>query len=114
MAGLAAGELAAADPWSSFISTINILDLGSTGLVTLIVVMILTGRLVPRSVVEMWKAAYYSEQAAGKVKDQHIATLAGSASVTARALDSLPKVAGGEPDVADTTETRRRRRQGGG
>lgn len=100
------------EPFAQFFSTLNVLELGASGLVTVIVVMILTGRLVPKSVADAWKDAYYKSQAANAVKDQALVQYAEAGIVTARALDSLPQPQGGDSDVEETTETRRRRRQG--
>lgn len=100
------------DPWSSFVSSLSVMDVGSTGLLAVTVLMILTGRLVPKSSVDAWRDAYLKERSAGDVMRQQISELVSTGRVTARVLDSLP-TAGGEPDgVEETTETRRRRRQG--
>ena len=101
------------NPFAEFFSTLNVLELGASGLVTVIVVMILTGRLVPKSVADAWKTAYFKSQDAHAAKDAVISQFAEAGIVTARALDSLPQPQGGESDVEETTETRRRRRQGG-
>jgi hypothetical protein len=100
------------DPFSSFFSTLNVLEISASGLVTVIVVMILTGRLVPKSVSDAWRDAYFKSQEASALKDQALAQFSDAAIVTARALDALPQPGGGESDVEETTETRRRRRQG--
>lgn len=84
----------------------NFRDLGATALLGLVVVMILMGRLNPRSVAEFWKNAYLTEKKAGEIKDAQIAKLIDAAHTSARALDALPK-AGGEPDASDTEEVRR-------
>jgi hypothetical protein len=99
------------DPFAEFFSSLRIMDVGASGLVAVIVIMILTGRLVPRSVSDGWKNAYFKSQAAHEVKDRVIAQFADAGTVTARAMDALPTPGGGEPDVAETTETRRRRTQ---
>ena len=96
------------DPWSSFVSSLSIMDLGSTGL--LAVTVILTGRLVPKSVADAWKTAYFTEQASGREKEKQITLLAGSASVSARVLDALPVPTGGESDAETVSEVRGPRR----
>lgn len=90
----------------SLFANSNFRDLGATALLALVVIMILTGRLNPRSVAEFWRTAYLTEKKAGEVKDAQIAKLIDAAHTSARALDALPK-AGGEPDASDTAETRR-------
>lgn len=101
------------DPLSELLTSLRPLaDIGATGLIVLVVVMILTGRLVPRSVVNDWKTAYFKSQEAHGVKDQIIGDMAEAGIVSARALDALPTPNGGEPHAATTAETVRRRRQG--
>lgn len=90
------------DPWSQFVSSVSIVDLGSTGLLAVTVWMILTGRLVPRSVSDAWRTAYEKEREARQEKDKQVSLLAGSASVSAKVLDALPLTTGGERD-ADTS-----------
>lgn len=102
----------AVEPISDFLTAVKpFYDIGATGLLVLAVVMILTGRLVPRSVLTFYVDAYNKSQEAHAVKDQIIIDLAEAGSVSARALDAIP-TGGGEPDAATTAETRRRRRQG--
>ncbi|MGW9268317.1 hypothetical protein [Microbacterium sp. NPDC055599] len=98
------------DPWSSFVSSLSIMDLGSTGLLAVTVMLILTGRLVPKSVADAWKTAYFTEQASGREKEKQITLLAGSASVSARVLDALPVPTGGESDAETVSEVRGPRR----
>lgn len=100
------------DPWAEFLSTLRLTDLGASGLVAITVLLILMGRLVPKSVADAWKDAYFKEKEAGQIKDQQVADLAAAARVSARALDALPRATGGEPDVATTEETAPRGRQG--
>lgn len=97
-----------ADQWGSFLSNISILDLGATGLLALTVLMILTGRLVPKSTSDAWKDAYQKEQAVTREQAKQISMLAASTSVTARVLDALPKASGGDPDETDTETVRRK------
>lgn len=98
------------DPWSSFVSSLSVMDLGSTGLLAVTVLMILTGRLVPKSALDAWRDAYLKEQEAGREKDKQITLLAGSASVSARVLDALPLTQGGETDAEVPSKDRRPRR----
>lgn len=95
------------DAWSQFVSSVSIIDLGSTGLLAVTVLMILTGRLVPKSAVDAWRGAYEKEREASGEKDKQIALLAQSASVTARVLDALP-MAGGDPNESDPSHVRPR------
>lgn len=96
------------DLFAEFFSSLRLIDLGASGLVVVIVMMILTGKLVPKAVADAWKDAYYTEKRAGEIKDGHIAELAKIAGVSVRALDALPRAGGGEPDSSDTAETTRR------
>jgi hypothetical protein len=101
------------DPLTEMLSLLRPLaDVTATTLLVVVVFMILSGRLVPRSTVNDWKAAYQKSQDANAVKDSIISEMAGAGLVTARALDALPSPGGGDSDVGETTETRRRRRQG--
>lgn len=100
------------DLFAEFFSADRLVDLGASGLLVIVVLMILFGKLVPKSVSDAWKDAYYKAQAANEAKDRVIAQFADAGTVTARALDALPTPGGGDADVAETTETRRRRRQG--
>lgn len=84
-------------------------DIGATALVGLIVVMILTGRLVPKSAADAWKDAYYKEKESSQEKDQQITLLARSTVVSARVLDALPLATGGGPDAEETSSEDRRR-----
>lgn len=96
----------------SLFADANVRDIGATALLTIVVLMILTGRLRPKSAVDEWRDAYLKERAAGDVMRQQISELVSTGRVTARVLDSLP-TAGGEPNVLEeATETPRRRRQG--
>lgn len=98
------------DPWSDFLAGLRITEIGASGLLVLTVLMILTGKLVPRSVADVWRQAYLKSEEASHVKDETIAELVRANSVGVRVLDSLPP-AGGESDVVEeTTGTRLRRR----
>lgn len=96
-----------ADPWGSFLSSVSVLDLGATGLLAITVLMILTGRLVPKSTSDAWKDAYHQEQKVTREQSKQISMLAASTSVTARVLDALPIASGGEPDGTDSKDFRR-------
>ena len=96
----------------SLFANATIRDIGATALLTVVVLLILTGRLVPKSVADAWKNAYFTEQASGREKEKQITLLASSATVSARVLDALPLTGGESNDVEETTGTRRRRRQG--
>lgn len=102
------------DPLSEFLALVGRLgDIGATGLLVVVVVMILTGRLVPRSVLQVWIDAYKTERASSVAKDATIDKFADAGRVTARALDAIPKSPdGGDSDVEEDTETRRRKRLG--
>lgn len=103
------------DPFSELLANLNLLDLGASGLLVLVVLMILTGRLVPKSVADVWRTAHAKSEEASRQKDSIIAKLVEANTVGVRVLDSLPSASpGGEPDVEETTQTRRRRRESGG
>lgn len=99
------------DPWSAVFSELSLTDVGASGLLALVVLMILTGRLVPKSRADEWRSAWEKERAAGDVMRQQISDLAAASHVTARVLDALPQPGGEPDDLETTTETRRRRRQ---
>lgn len=101
------------EPLTDFLALLKPLgEISATGLLVVVVVMILTGRLVPRSALNDWKNAYRESQEAHARKDQALSEMAEAATVSARALDSIP-TNGGEPDdFSSTAEVRRRRRQG--
>ncbi|PVE94984.1 hypothetical protein [Microbacterium sp. TPD7012] len=92
----------------SLFADANIRDIGATALLTIVVILILTGRLVPKSVADAWKNAYFTEQASGREKEKQITLLASSTTVSARVLDALP-LKGGDSD-AETTVPKDRRR----
>ena len=101
------------DPWVEFVSNLKVTEVGASGLVLLIVLLILRGALVPKSRVDEWRDAYLKERAAGDVMRQQISDLVATGHVTARVLDSLPTAGGDPDDVEATTQTRRLRRQNG-
>lgn len=96
----------------SLFSNATFRDIGATALLSIVVIMILTGHLNPRSVAASWRDAYLKERAAGDVMRQQISDLVATGHVTARVLDSLPTAGGDSDGVEETTDTRRRRRQG--
>lgn len=91
----------------SLFADANIRDIGATALLTIVVILILTGRLVPKSVADAWKNAYFTEQASGREKEKQITLLATSTAVSARVLDALP-LTGGDSDVETTAPKDRR------
>lgn len=93
----------------SFFANGTIRDIGATALLALVVLMILTGRLVPKSVADAWKTAYFTEQASGREKEKQITLLASSTTVSARVLDALPLKQGGDSDAAQALPEDRRR-----
>lgn len=100
------------DPWSSFLSQLSLTELGASGILVIVILMILTGKLVPKARVDEWRDAWSKEREAGDVMRQQISDLAAAGHVTARVLDALPQPGGEPDDLEATTETRRRRRQG--
>lgn len=101
------------DPWGDFLSTLRIDQLGAGGLVVLAVLMLFTGKLVPKSQMDAWRDAYLKEKDVGDELRAQVTDLTQAMQVTARVLDALP-TSGGDSDVATTIETLRRKRQGGG
>lgn len=87
-----------ADPWTDFLSNFNLVDAGATGLLALVIVMILMGKLVPKSVADAWRDAYRTEQASNRELMKQNTQLVASTTVTARVLDALPKASGGDGD----------------
>lgn len=97
------------DWFTDFAATIRIDQVALAGLVTLAVVLILRGYLVPKPTVDdiraerdAWKAAYITEAKAGTVKDGQISELMELARTSTHALASLP---GGESRVGQTTQS---------
>lgn len=93
-----AGMATIADPWTDFLSNFNLVDAGATGLLALVIVMILMGKLVPKSVADAWRDAYRTEQASNRELMKQNTQLVASTTVTARVLDALPKASGGDGD----------------
>lgn len=76
-------------------------SLGATGLLAVVVILILTGRLVPRSTledvradkdkqIEVWRTAYETSMSAQDVQREHISALLGAAETTTRVIQALP------------------------
>ncbi|MBJ6623636.1 hypothetical protein [Streptomyces sp. DHE17-7] len=85
---------------------INPVQGGATGLVILVVVMILTGRLVPRSYLEdaradrdYWRAAHTEEVSARQAERDLTNELLEVAQTADRVLMSLPRTGAGREEV---------------
>lgn len=76
-------------------------SIGATGLLALVVIMILTGRLVPRSTfedlradkdkqIEVWRSAYETSMSAQDVQREQITALLEAAKTTTHVIQSLP------------------------
>ena len=92
-----------------FATATRIDQVALAGIVTLVVIFILRGLLVPKSTVDdirgerdAWKTAYLTEAKAGTVKDSQINELMELARTSTHALASLP---GGESRVVQETPT---------
>lgn len=79
-------------------------SLGPAGLLAVVVIMILTGRLVPRSAlddlradknsqIETWKTAYEKSVSAQDVQREQIAALLDASRVTTHVIQALPVAA---------------------
>jgi hypothetical protein len=82
--------------WSDFLSVSN---LGATGLLAITVLLVLFGRLQPKSNVMLWQNAYTKAMESLAERDKQISDLIEANRVAARALDALPaaaRKAGGE------------------
>lgn len=77
-------------------------SLGSAGLLAVVVVMVLTGRLVPRSVLEdlrsdkdaqidTWKTAYEKAMTGQDVQREHVSALLDANRTTTHVIQSLPQ-----------------------
>ena len=91
-----------------FAAVVRIDQVAVAGLVTLAVIYIFRGLLVPKSVVDdvrserdAWKQAYLTEAKAGTVKDGQINELMEVARTAQHMYRQLP---GGEGNVAQTTQ----------
>lgn len=82
-------------------------SLGATGLLAGVVIMILRGKLVPRSTLDdlrtdkdsqiaTWKAAYETAVAGQDVQREHITALLEANRTTTQVIQSLPKAARGD------------------
>lgn len=76
-------------------------SLGATGLLAVVVVLVLTGRLVPKSTldelradkdkqIEIWRTAYDTSMSAQEVQREHISALLEAAETTTHVIQSLP------------------------
>lgn len=76
-------------------------SLGATGLLAVVVIMILTGRLVPKSAIEdlrtdkdkqieIWRAAYETSMSAQEVQREQISALLEATKTTTHVIQSLP------------------------
>lgn len=77
-------------------------SLGATGLLAAVVILVLTGRLVPRSVmedlrtdkdaqIETWKTAYERAMAGQDTQRQHITTLLDANRTATHVIQALPQ-----------------------
>lgn len=64
-------------------------QLGAGGLLTMAVAMVLTGRLVPRSVSDQWEEAYREEKALNREQAQQLSELAEIGHTTVAILQSI-------------------------
>lgn len=81
--------------------------LGASGLVAIIVVLVLTGRLLPRSTFsemrrdrDMWRAAYAESEAARREERAQANEMLELARTSAHVLESLPGVGAGVKHAA--------------
>lgn len=76
-------------------------SLGATGLLAVVVIMILTGKLVPKSQmddvrsdkdkqIEIWRAAYETSMSAQEVQREQISALLEAAKTTTHVIQALP------------------------
>ncbi len=80
----------------SLLGVIRLDQVAIAGLLTLAILMILTGRLVPRRAVDDWRDAYLkSEEANGELRKQNSALIEASKTTT-RVVKALPDVGGGD------------------
>lgn len=77
-------------------------SLGATGLLAAVVIMVLTGRLVPRSSledlrtdkdkqIEIWRTAYETSMAAQEVQREQLSALLEANRTTTRVIQSIPE-----------------------
>jgi type VI protein secretion system component VasK len=81
----ATAEAAGAIPWP---------QLGAGGLLAATVLMILTGRLVPRSVSDKWEAAYHEERQLNREQAEQLAELTEMGHTTVALLKSITSESG--------------------
>lgn len=76
-------------------------SLGATGLLAVVVILVLTGKLVPRSTVDdlrsdkdkqidLWRTAYETSMSAQEVQREHISALLEATRTTTHVIQSLP------------------------
>lgn len=76
-------------------------SIGATGLLAVVIVMILTGRLVPKSTIddlradkdkqiEVWRAAYETSMSAQEVQREQISALLEASKTTTNVIQALP------------------------
>lgn len=86
--------------WGSFLTP----TLGATGLLTLVVLLIMFGRLVPSTTVEkitrakdaeidLWRQAYERSEAAHVLKDRQISALMDAGRTTTHVLEAMHQAA---------------------
>lgn len=86
--------------WPAFLTP----TIGAAGLLTLVVLLILWGKLVPRSVMEdlrrdkdaqiaTWKAAYERSEEAREIMRHQITSLLEMARTTTHVIEAIPKAA---------------------
>ena len=96
-----------------FLAVAKLDQVALAGIVTLGIIWVFVGKLVPKSTVDdvrserdAWKAAYLTEARAGAVKDGQISELMELARTGTHALASLP---GGDTHVGKTSPAPRTR-----
>jgi len=78
---------------------------GATGILTLVVLLVLWGKLIPRAMlddiradkdkqIDTWRAAYEKSQDANEVLRQQVTTLLEANKVSTSVIQALPQVAG--------------------
>ncbi len=87
--------------WTSMLTP----SLGATGLLAVVVVLILTGRLVPKTAledlrtdkdkqIETWRGAYEKALEVQDAQREHIAALLDATRTTTRVIQALPRATG--------------------
>lgn len=83
--------------WTSMLTP----SIGATGLLAIVVIMILTGRLVPKSMfedlradkdrqIEIWRSAYETSMSAQDVQREQISALLEATKTTTSVIKALP------------------------